>query len=132
MSPEMGRPVFLELFAGSERLLQAILALTLSWGEAWDLARGREYDLLMVSNLERLFRRLRRRRWWWIHMAPPCSTFSRARRPPLRSPDYPWGLLGLSPGDAEKAQEGSTLCVPAVQVALFCIREGIYFVIENP
>ena len=130
--PRAGRPGVLELFSGSSRLLDAIRECTDSWGEAWDISEGGEYDVLVSENLELLLRRLRQGWYWWVHIAPPCATFSKARSPPLRSGEHIWGLPYLDSGSQAKLDEGNLLCLVAVEVARLCLRLAIPFTLENP
>ena len=130
--PELGRPGVLELFAGSSRLLEAIREFTDSWGEAWDVEKGAEYDVLVSENLERLLRRVKQGWYWWIHIAPPCATFSRARIPPLRSSSEIWGLANLDKSSKDRLSEGNLLCLVAVEVIRLCLLLGIHFTVENP
>eukprot|EP00969_Alexandrium_andersonii_P260128 11501388-Alexandrium_andersonii.AAC.1 len=47
-----------------------------------------------------------------LHLAPPCSTWSRARLPALRRPGFfIRGLPGLTPSAKAKADEGTELAV---------------------
>ena len=130
--PQAGRPGVLELFSGSSRLLDAVKELTNSWGEAWDISDGIEYDVLVSENLELLLRRLRQGWYWWVHIAPPCATFSKARTPPLRSAEHIWGLPSLEGPSQAKLEEGNLLCLVAVEVLKICLTLGIPFTLENP
>eukprot|EP00959_Pyramimonas_sp_CCMP1952_P440061 9213182-Pyramimonas_sp.AAC.1 len=58
-----------------------------------DNAREVRHDLLDSSFVELVCRAVLRPLFFMVHLAPPCSTFSRARRPPLRAPGR-W-ILGL-------------------------------------
>ena len=113
-------------------MLEAIRQFTNSWGEAWDVEKGPEFDVLVTENLERLLRMLKTGWFWWVHVAPPCATFSRARQPPLRSFDHVWGLPDRNPKDQAKIDEGNALALIAVEVIKICIRLGIGFTLENP
>ena len=72
--PAAGRPGVLELFAGSGRLLEAIRKLTNSWGEAWDVEKGLEFDVLVTENLELLLRRLKTGWYFSARRTGPEST----------------------------------------------------------
>ena len=126
------RPGFLELYAGSARLTQAIQGEILTWGEAWDVEEGEHFDLLKAGVVARLMLRIRRREFWFVHMGPPCATFSIARWPKLRSKGHMWGLPTRKPHEVKLARDGSLLCCVAVEVALLCHALKIGFVIENP
>ena len=125
-------PGFCELFAGSARLSAAVGRARLSWVEPWEITQGPRYDLGDLSNLGRLFVDLARCIYWLVHLAPPCSAWSRARVPRLRSAAEPWGLSGLSAAERELADDGTYLMMIAVEVMLECVRREVPFSMENP
>ena len=73
-----------------------------------------------------------------IHIATPCSSFSRAREmggcgpPPLRSDLHPLGLPDLRPKDAEKVKQGNALARVTTSLASTAMHQGISGSIENP
>ena len=55
------------------------------------------FDLCRLSDFKAILKMVKKRNIRWLHCAPPCSTFSRARKwdggpPPLRSDEHPDGL----------------------------------------
>ena len=74
----------------------------------------------------------------WI--APPCSSFSRARRgqvhaqwpTKLRSDAAPMGLEGLPEKEVKLVLEGNRLAAVCVKVVSWCIRRYTPVAIENP
>jgi hypothetical protein len=66
-----------------------------------------------------------------VHMlwlAPPCTTFSVARRPALRSKTEP---LGFDPSNPRVA-EGNTHALQSLYLARKAHECGLFFVVENP
>eukprot|EP00959_Pyramimonas_sp_CCMP1952_P308165 6449552-Pyramimonas_sp.AAC.1 len=60
VGPPAGRPGFLELASGVERVSDDVVRRTKSWCEASDLLRGPSYELTEPRELELLFGRVRR------------------------------------------------------------------------
>ena len=103
-SSEEGAPVFMELFAGAGGLTAAVVRAGLAARRAEDIVgadgdAGRHFDLRRNEVFKRLRSDLRRGNIRWLHGAPPCKTFSRARRPgrwgPLRTAEYPGGRAAV-------------------------------------
>ena len=131
-APAMMRPRFLELFSGSGRLAAAIKESKLGLTEVWDIIHGPEYDLTNPARVAHLLKRIKQRHFWMVHLGPPCASFSIARLPRVRSRDHPWGLPNLV-GKAKKlVEDGTYLCLLAIEIALACIAAGIHFSFENP
>ena len=72
------------------------------------------------------------------HLAPPCGTSSLARNipnggpPPLRSPQHPDGLPGISGVQRTRVLQANKLYALTCEVALLCMSLGILCCIENP
>lgn len=96
---------FLEVCSGpSAPLTRAMAQCGLVTGPATDMKRHPYWNLLRDDLFVWLLEVIRAGRVYYLHDAPPCTTFSVARRPPLRSRLCPYG----APSDA-KAQEGNRL-----------------------
>ena len=77
------RASFLELFAGTARLSDAVKELCGDrveverpediWNQGWDITKDSDFEKSVEVS----------KRTTWLHGAPPCSTFSRGRAPPL-------------------------------------------------
>jgi hypothetical protein len=98
---------------------------------------GPEYDLLSGANQQRLLDLARTVDL--VHIGPPCSSFSGARRGklgfpggPLRSKQYPMGLSGLSDIDANKVHVGNALVKFTCRVIALCCACRIPVTVENP
>ena len=78
--------VFLELFAGAAGLTRAVRRQGLEAMDAQDLTDSAtkslrvEFGLRSGAHFKKLKTLLREGRVHWLHGAPPCKTFSRARR----------------------------------------------------
>ena len=62
----------------------------------------------------------------------PCTTFSAARRPPLRSSSFPLGLPGLSAKDAAAVNVGNQLLEFSFKIIRLCIQYNCPVALENP
>ena len=126
---------FGELFAGAAGLSTAISRLSVSgwnvatqspkdiWSSDWDLSNDDHFDAALRSVPS----------WNWLHGAPPCGTFSKARRTDehgsvaeLRSPWRPAGY-----GDP-RAEEANVLARRQAALAKVVFEAKGYFSIENP
>jgi hypothetical protein len=67
-----------------------------------------------------------------VHVAPPCSTWSRARRPALRSRQFLYGLPNLSARQQQQVLEANRLARHTLLVVKSCALKGIITTIENP
>ena len=97
-------PVFLELFAGEGMLTKVVgqCAATYVPQDVFDGKGnyvGGKMNLLIPENQKRLRTMVRKQEVRWLHCAPPCKTFSRARRSDrwgsakiLRSTEQPMGF----------------------------------------
>ena len=95
--------VFLELFAGEAKLTQAVqevgcIVETPLEKRSTDGAQS-GLDFTSPEVFAGINKKARTQHYKWIHAAPPCSSFSRARRtdkwgsvPILRSDEFPMGL----------------------------------------
>ena len=97
-------------------------------------------NLLRKGSLRLVFRLLETRNVIMVHMAPPCSTSSQARRiqrsrndpKPLRSWNMPDGLQDLGFMDRNRVSQANRLYQVCQEVALRCCRLKIWWSIENP
>ena len=62
----------------------------------------------------------------------PCTTWSNARRPRLRSKDHIYGFPELSPADASLAKQGNATLAATRGRVHKCIQLRIPVVLENP
>ena len=131
--------VALELFDGTGRV-----------GAAWrrsgipvvgfDVKRGAEFDLTNPGVLKVILDWINCKRVVAVHIATPCSSFSRARRAPswskmprkLRDDARPLGIQGLSAADAAVAKLGNTLSRRSAAIVQACIKMSVPGCEENP
>ena len=92
-------------------------------------------DLSSEAGFRKVLMMIREGRVRWMHLAPPCGTFSMARRwdkhgkvDRLRSKQCPGGIDPESP----LVQEANDLMQKAARLARACIRAGAWFTLENP
>ena len=101
--------------------------------EFFDNAFDAKHDLTATSFREELRKKIVRGLFFLVHFAPPCSTWSRARLPPLRRPgEHIEGVLGLTAKQRERLREGTALARACVLLAEACLQHGVGFSIENP
>ena len=118
------RPVFLELFAGTARLSRAV-------GRFLDVIADDPLtmngtDFTVPSAVETLKERCRRLveegASLYFHVAPPCSTFSRARdrstRTRLRSSSAPQGLDPEEP----RTREGNVIARATADIVVYLVN----------
>eukprot|EP00435_Cladocopium_sp_Y103_P067787 s92_g30.t1 len=135
------RPVFVEVFAGTAGLSQAISARGMQILPPIEIEPNnfvtepvdildplvfRHLQLLIEENLVA-----------FIHFGTPCSSFSIARKndggpPPLRDRQHLWGRRGLSAKDLSKLEMGNKFLELTVLLARQCHQHGIPWSIENP
>ena len=120
----------MELFAGWASLTAAIKEVLGDEAAArpWDSASRQDADLRVaaaVAEVTRLIDKVVE----WLHAAPPCRTFTRARRPEacLRTEARPEG--NEADPAVKEANELARLCAAWAER---CVKLGKYFSIENP
>ena len=125
--------IFFELFAGAASLSAAVQDLAssahvVSAADAW---RDADQDLLQDDFLHHCVGMARKA--YWLHQAPPCRTFTRARRSDkwakvkvLRTDERPEGF------GAPETEQANELARRAVFLARCVMEGGGYFSIENP
>ena len=117
-----GRPkAFLELFAGTGRLTEAVRREGMKAFPSFEVSRGREYDLLDPKVQSFVLSLLKSGAVWWVHLGTPCTAWSRARH---------------NIKDFRKARRKEHLAVATAlfshRVMTLCLRRGIWFSLENP
>ena len=111
---------FLELCTGSTAPLSRAMAREgLVVGPHIDITLASAWDIRESRTIEWILWMVRRGRIWYFHGGPPCTTFSVARCPRLRSRAAP---LGLDPRERRTA-EGNLLLLRCLAV-LWAIRRS--------
>ena len=127
-------PLFYECFAGSAGLSAAVRALGLPVvaDEASQGGTNFAVDEEVASLKGNLEKWQADGRKIALHLAPPCSTFSRARdrgsRTRLRSKKFPAGL----PGKRDRVQEANRIALAAWNLASWAASRGMLVSMENP
>ena len=131
---------FVELFAGEGTLTQAMRDLGIACEPPNDLAHGGT-DFGSKAQVARLKSRLQvlhmSGKKLIIHLAPPCSTFSRARdrsdSTRLRSSSHPAGLAWLQPDRLQITGEANRIAWLAFDFAAWAAEVlGAVVSLENP
>jgi hypothetical protein len=81
-----------------------------------------------------LVTRVSNKEFTFVWMGTPCTTFSVARSPALRSVEHLYGKPKsmLSPSDQAAVQQGNYFAFKSANMAWTCLEHGIGFAIENP
>ena len=140
--PHSRRTCLCEVFAGVGNLSRAthrrgVETIPLSNFDPSYSVQSR-FDLLRLADFKTLQRLLKRRAVRWIHFAPPCKTYSNARRTDrhgsvkvLRTHKQP---LGIDPPGKRpwSVMEANLLTSRTMKLARLQLRAGGFFSIENP
>lgn len=126
-----------EVFSGCARLSRACARAGFHV-IAYDIEYGKDCDLLVQRNLNKLIRFIHSHPVALVWFGTPCTSWSRARRNdggpcPLRDDStFLMGFPHVSPKDGEKIKVGNQLLAVTLDVCAICIKHQIRFVIENP
>ena len=97
----------------------------------WDVLLGDRYDLNIEANVRQLFRVCCNAHF--VHMAPPCNSFSIARRGNApRSKQFPMGKPGLGPKDQHRVDVGNRMLGICVKLVAALRHRRIACSVENP
>ena len=126
-----GRPDGVEHFASIRNTTAVII----------DLCNGTEYDLLEDAVFERLMADIRANMFCGAVLAPPCETFSPARKRldhetagprALRSKSELYGLRDVDQHEKEQCRKGTVLAVRSALIAEAFDEARLPWLIENP
>lgn len=104
----------------------------------WDIRNGPEFDLLQPHLVALILGWCKAGLLVGAHVAPPCNTFSQARRGAcgpraMRSAEHPMGIPGeWSAAEARQIQEGTRLAHAAATIFEQAVRNSIPVTLENP
>ena len=126
---------FIELFQGQGGLTQAIEDICKDWVINHSNGTG-DFSYANIADdavFDRILQAIQARAFLWLHAAPPCKTFSPARRADqhgcarvLRSQARPEGF------GAEATEVANKLASRTAALAQAMAEAGGYFSIENP
>ena len=136
----------LYLFAGAARTSDVAfflksyshyLQVPITLHEVDILRQPQAHNLCDQKVWDRIFSDIQRGRYLYVIMAPPCSTFSRARHEPpgpkpLRTSEWPRGFPWLAKSDHDEVTLANVLIDRVLQVATEQARQGHFFIIEHP
>lgn len=124
------RQVFLELFSGSGGVSRALAQNGPHAAIDVDIRQGVDLTHPSVKGLIRGWMRSRVVRGLWLGF--PCTTWSNARRPALRSRKELWGRPGLAAPQQLQVALGNATLRAALSLMREGIAAGIPVVAENP
>ena len=120
-----------EVFSGCEAFLRA--ARSAGPGSlAFDVLQGPGGDLARRAVQRRARRLLRNPRCIGIIFAPPCTTYSTARRPMIRSRTRAEGLSNLASREVGQLRLGTLLLRATASLIKYASECGAPWVVENP
>ena len=125
---DKGYKNFLEIFSGTGNLTASMKRHNVSVLTPADIIHG-DFDLTSPNDFRRIAKIIKEGRVKWLHLAPPCSTFSRARKDGLRKLGF-WRRLHWEA--QQKVREADTLARNTFRLATLQVRAGGFVSIENP
>ena len=128
------KQIFVELFSGSGTLARQVQIVSGFHCVQFDLAKGPAFNVTDQTVLNMLMGWIGARVIRGVWAGFPCTTWSMARYPPLRSNASPWGLPHQLevPRSAEQIKVGNATLRAAARVANACLRASTPCVLENP
>ena len=126
--------VWLELFSGSARVARRLKKISKHGAIAFDIRNGLHFDLTNRTVQQMIFGWVKSGRVLGILAAFPCTTWSNARRPALRTPAALRGLSHMLEDPRTRAQieAGNRTLDFAAKLGRLCERHGCLLVLENP
>ena len=122
--------LFVEIFSGEGKLCKAMARLGYHI-VAWDIVGGAQFDLDISANRQSLLRLVGSADM--VHLGPPCSSFSIARRSAApRSRQFPWGKPGLCLADQLRVDHGNRMLLICCTIIRLLCRQGKPVSLENP
>ena len=111
----------LELFAGTGRWTQAMEKAGLRVFPGFELANGKQYDLLNSEIQDIVLSLIRGKQIWLVHLGTPCTAWSRARH----------GIRNVAKA-RYKEQVAVATAIFTCRVIRECLKHGVAFTLENP
>eukprot|EP00435_Cladocopium_sp_Y103_P061503 s490_g23.t1 len=116
-----GATAFLELFAGTAQLSEAVEKSGCRTLPAFDVSKGKHFNLLNKGVQEVIIGLIRGRHVWCVHLGTPCTAWSRARH----------GIVNFKKA-RKKEHFAVATALFSVRVIRECIKHGVRFTLENP
>ena len=122
-----------DLFSGHGGVSKAVRKMGFSARE-WELLKGDEHDLTNPLVVFKVCEDVRKGKILAAMMAPPCSSFSRARdrTSVIRNRQHPWGVSGLSKKDADKVKAGNECFLTCFKLIKLFNQYNVPWILENP
>ena len=125
-------PGVLDLYAGSNRFSKKILRLGAPWVLTFDKKHNEWAEDLLKPEVQALISELAAEgAFLGIGAGPPCSSFSTAVCPPVRSAAHPRGVPGLPAAWQKKLNEGNLHSNFVLKLLRLC-GSNVYYWVENP
>ena len=129
----------LDLFSGCGRVANAARAREYLATEV-DILLGDHCDMSLRKVTRALCRLIELKRFSCAMLAPPCTSFSRARRGkpggkmpgPLRTSESPWGLDNLLEKDVIRLHMANLIMKNTITVIRALLKARVPFIVENP
>lgn len=118
---ESGRKFFLELFAGTGRLSEAIKRRGLKTLPCFEVENGEEFNLLDPKVQSFVGGLLRSGEVWYVHFGTPCCIWSRARH----------NIRNFRKA-RQKERHGVACALFTARMIRLCLRHGVMLSLENP
>lgn len=107
---------------------KALVSLNMAVAPVLDITWSKKYDIGPVKMLEWLYDMLRSGRILAVLLAPPCTTFSAAAHPCLRTYVFPRGLNRKHP----RVIRGNQMAFRALLVMKYALSLGLPCMLEQP
>ena len=119
---------FVEVFAGSGRVSEALSKRGYCCCLPIDLARSEELDVALTHVASWLCFMISEKRVKSFMVEPPCTTFSVMRRPALRDAEFPFGFNTSDP----QTSDGNCLAHRGFQLMFTGLTEDVTGILETP
>ena len=123
---------YLDLYSGKKGVASAVCEIGSTWGLTFEIEEGDSQDLSDRTLREKLHRLVALGVFFAVGAAIFCRSFSRAVRPPIRSRQFPRGLLHLTERMQKAVFEGNNHADWLAEFLKFVISCGLQFWVENP
>ena len=119
---------FIEVCGGAGKITKCLADIGWTCGPVLDLERSPHFDLSNVEVLSWIYFMLEQGRLYAVFIAPPCTTFSAAAWPCLRSYRCPRGFRPKDP----RTKKGTELALRAIAILFLCYRISVIALLEQP
>ncbi len=122
----------LEVFAGSASLSKAVRDLP-EWSSAtFDMANDESQNILNDAVFLDLIQSVVDGRYGALHLGVPCTTWTRARRPALRTESFLFGVPNFPARSRRQLEEGSEIARRSLVLLNLASSQGLWVSLESP